>query len=281
MNRRGKTADRHDEQHRDGAADLRAHLVRTRLAGEVATSPEATVTNCTRLVAGHPEYTFGLSDWRSASLLESVHAVQVLCGGDPGGDPPAGPGYIDPEATMAAIARHRDGVAALARTGGRVLLATGHPTGLLAHYATLARALQAAGADLLMPLDDQEVHTGEDGRPRSVRFLDGVACVSDGGSLRHTHAATYMEAMLDALGAAAPDLVIADHGMAGAAIEAGIATLSIADVNDPALPLAQVRGRTDAVLPIDDNLAPSCFVPVTAAVLGGLAAPAESARETP
>ena len=63
------------------------------------------------------------------------------------------------------------------------------------------------------------------------------------------------------------DVVIAGHGMAGAAIERGIQTLSIADVNDPALPLAQLRGRTDAVLPIDDNLAPSVFVPVTAAML--------------
>jgi len=38
-------------------------------------------------------------------------------------------------------------------------------------------------------------------------------------------------------------------------------------VNDPALPLAQLRGSTDAVLPIDDNLAPRLFVPVTAAML--------------
>ena len=54
---------------------------------------------------------------------------------------------------------------------------------------------------------------------------------------------------------------------AGAAIERGIPTLSIADVNDPALPLAQVRGLTDAVLPIDDNLRPALFEPVTSYVL--------------
>lgn len=252
------------------ADELRAHLVRTRLAGEVATTPGATLTNCTRLVAGHAGYTFGLSDWRDATLLDAVHAVRALCGGDPGGDQPIGPGYIDPDSTVAAIARHRDRLAALARAGGRVLIATGHPTGLLPHYATLARALQAAGVALLVPLDDRVVETGGDRRPRSVRFLDGVGCVSDGGSLRHTHAATYMEAMLDALGADVPDLVVGDHGMAGAAIEAGLPTLSIADVNDPALPLAQARGRTDAVLPIDDNLAPSRFVPVTAAMLDGV-----------
>lgn len=247
---------------------LRDHLVASRLAGEVATSPQSTLTNCGRLVAGDEDYTFGLSDWRDASFLEVVHAVQSLCGGDPGGAPPGGPGYIDPDAALAAIETHRHRLALLAGAGGgRVLLATGHPTGLLPHYASLARALQWAGHDLLMPLDDESLGTDDQGRPRSVRFLDGVACVSDGGSLRHTHRPHYMEAMLDDLGGRLPDVVIGDHGMAGAAIEAGIATLSIADVNDPALPLAQARGRTDAVLPIDDNLAPSRFVPVTAAML--------------
>jgi hypothetical protein len=93
--------------------------------------------------------------------------------------------------------------------------------------------------------------------------------VSDGGSLRHTHRPDYMVAMLEELAdrMLGVDLVIADHGMAGVAIEAGIRTLSIADVNDPALMLAQARGRTAAVLPIDDNLAPRLFVPVTAAML--------------
>ncbi len=52
------------------------------------------------------------------------------------------------------------------------------------------------------------------------------------GALHHTHRGEYMEAMLDGVGGAAGvDLVVADHGFAGAAIEAGITTLSIADVN--------------------------------------------------
>lgn len=258
---------RHNAQAHASGVDLREHLVAARLAGEVATSPASTLTNCGRLVAGDEEYTFGLSDWRTATFLDAVHAVQRLCGGDPGGAEHHGPGYIDPDATLAAVHVHRRRLAAFADAGGgRVLFTTGHPTGLLPHYASLARALQQSGSDLLTPLDDEMVLTDEQGRRRHLRFLDGVGCVSDGGSLRHTHVAHYMEAMLGEL-SSPPDLVVADHGMAGAAIEAGIATLSIADVNDPALPLAQARGRTDAVLPIDDNLAPRLFVPVTAAML--------------
>lgn len=247
---------------------LRRHLVATRLAGRVATTPASTVENAGKLVAGDPSYTFGLSDWRDASLRECVDAVRSLCGGDPGGTTdPAGPGTIEPDATLAGIERHRAVLAGAAADGGsRVLLATGHPTGLLGHYTALGRALQQRGNRLLVALDDRTVRHGGDGRRRDLRFVDGVACVSDGGSLRHTHRADYMVAMLELLGGEV-DLVIGDHGMAGAAVEAGIPTLSIADVNDPALPLAQVRGRTDGVLVIDDNLAPRHFVPVTAAML--------------
>jgi hypothetical protein len=249
---------------------LREHLLHTRLAGEVATSPRSTLASCSKLVAGDPRSTFGLSDWRDASIRECVDAIRSLCGGDPGGAVDAeGPGTIEPTATLAGIARHRDVLARAAAAGGvRVLLATGHPTGLLGHYAAIGRWLQGSGSRLLMALDDTTVRFGDDGRRRDIRFIEGVACVSDGGSLRHTHLPVYMEALLGALGGEV-DLVVGDHGMAGAAVEAGLPTLSIADVNDPALPLAQVRGRTDGVLVIDDNLAPRHFVPVTAAMLDG------------
>jgi hypothetical protein len=253
----------------DTVSDLAAYLVRSRLAGSVQTSPRETIENCNKLVQGHRDYTFGLPDWREVTVGDAIHAVQQLCGGDPLGNPdPDGPGWIEPDAAVAGIARHRRHLRDAAQAGGlRMLFATAHPTGLLAHYQALARALQDSGCRLLAPLDDQWVDWDHAGRRLGIRYLDGVACVFDGGSLRHTHRSVFMEAMLDALGSGAVDMVVADHGMAGAAIAAGLPTLSIADVNDPALPLAQVRGWTEAVLPIDDNLAPSTFVPVTAAML--------------
>lgn len=250
---------------------LRGHLVASRLAGDVATSPRWTLDNCAKLVDGQPDYTFGLPDWRDADLDDAVAAVRAVCGGDPSAAAdPYGPGFIDPDLAVAAVAVHRDRLAAVARGGGaRVLLATGHPTGLLPHYGAIARALQATGSELLAPSTTSCSRPSPARAGGGIRFLDGVACVHDGAALRHTHLARFMEAMLDELGGGpgVVDLVVADHGMAGAAIARGLATLSIADVNDPALPLAQVRGRTDAVLPLDDNLAPRLFLPVTAAVL--------------
>ena len=264
-------------------ATLADRLVAEGLAGVVATAAAETVRNCGRLVAGDPDYTFGLSDWRSTTLLQAVEAVEALCGGDPAGDAagdPTAAGWIDPARAVRAIELHRDRIAAVAAAGGaRVLLLTGHPTGLLPHWQAVARALQATGSALLAPRDDDRwlpddlpdgelpAALGSRGRRVGLRYLDGVGCAFDGGTLLHTHRSVLAEAALDALGPGGVDLVLADHGMAGAAIERGIPTLSIADVNDPALALAQARGRTDGVLPVDDNLAPRRFLPVTRAVL--------------
>jgi hypothetical protein len=264
------------------ADDLRRHLVASRLAGEVQTTPANTLRNCVAFVRGDEEYTFGLSDWRDASVAEVVQVMRDWCGADlpelryPDDRPPLDdptlerPGMIDPDATLSGIEVHRKRLAEMAaEPGQRVLVATAHPTALLPHYQALGRALQAAGAVLLTPIEGRDLGPGPDGKLRELRYLDGVACLSDGASLRHTHHSRYMEAALDALGGGigTVDLVLADHGFAGAAIERGLPTLSIADVNDVPLPLAQARGRTSAVLTIDDNIAPRQFVPVTEAML--------------
>jgi hypothetical protein len=81
---------------------------------------------------------------------------------------------------------------------------------------------------------------------------------TDGRMPRHTHWPHAMRRMLeDGL----PDLVLADHGFAGAAIEAGIETMSVADVNDPALLIAKAQGRTDVVVVMDDHVAADAYWP--------------------
>ncbi|MDP9021670.1 MAG: phosphatase [Actinomycetota bacterium] len=248
--------------------DMTAALVASRLTGDVATPPSSTLGNAQKLADGHIDYTFGFSF--DVSAEEAVAAVTAICGADPRRLPEDGPGRIEPHTTIAAIERHRSSLAAAADGGAQVLVATGHPTGLLAHYGAVARALDSAGCELLTPLDDVRDLMEQGDHKLGVRYLDAVAVAWSGGELYHTHRSGLMEACLDALDPIEPDLVIADHGWAGAAIERGIETLSIADVNDPALMVAQVRGMTDAVLPIDDNLAPRHFRPVTRALLDGL-----------
>lgn len=252
---------------------LRAYLEDSGLAGAVKTTPSNTLDKCRALAEGNPDATFGLG-MEDVTVEEAADAVRSVCGADPRAAPdPDGPGWIDPEAVLDAIDRHVERLADVARRRAPVLVATGHPTGLLAHYMAIARALQARGCSLLTPLDGQRIaDPSADGeRRREVRFLDGVGCVSDGASLRHTHRDTAMRAMLASLAeeGITPALVVADHGLAGAAITGGLATLSVADVNDVALPLAQVRGLTDAVMPLEDNITPRSYTPLTEAMLEG------------
>ena len=255
----------------NGQDALLAHLVASRLAGPVATGNRWSLANCARLVDGDADYTFGMSDWKDATYHEVVEAVRAAGATRLGlAEDDADDGYIDPPAALAGIRAHRDALAGfVAGGGGRVLLGTGHPFALLPHYGALARALEAHGCTMLHPLDGarDRLRTPE-GRTCSIRYLDHVAALSFDGALHHTHRAHYMEALLDEVGGAdGVDLVVGDHGFAGAAVEAGVTTLSIADVNDPALPLAAARGRTHAVLLIDDGLDPSLFTPVTEAML--------------
>ena len=74
------------------------------------------------------------------------------------------------------------------------------------------------------------------------------------------------------LAAERPDLVVADHGFAGAAIEAGVETVSVADVNDPALLVAKAQGRTDVVVVMDDHVAADAYWPCFQARRGGVPA---------
>lgn len=246
----------------DAFSGLAERLVEGRLCGEVATPVGSCVGNCRQLVAGHPDYTFGLSDWATATYDEAVAALEALGGGRLRDHPDQAPAYIDPAGTVAGVRAHHDLLADfVARGGGRVLVATGHPV-LLPHYGAVAAALAAAGCVVLAPAGARHEWT--------VRYVDGVAAPFRWGSSRHSHRPEYMQAMLaelDGLGDERPDLVVADHGFAGAAIEAGVPTVSIADVNDPALPLAQARGRTAGVLLVDDGLRPDVFGAVTQAVL--------------
>jgi Phosphatase len=85
-----------------------------------------------------------------------------------------------------------------------------------------------------------------------------VAMLTDRASALHTHSPEAMERMLADM---TPDLVFADHGFAGAAIEAGVDTVSIADVNDPALVVARAHGRSGPVAVMDDNVQPESYWP--------------------
>ncbi|MCW2614514.1 MAG: hypothetical protein JWN08_1508 [Frankiales bacterium] len=248
---------------------LRQHLVRSRIAGDVATPREDNLRNAERMAQGLDKYAFGLVPLRTWTPAEVVAVMAERCGivADPGHL--AGADTIDPDLTLGQLERWRVRLAKAAAGQERVLVATGHPTGVLAIHLQVAAALRAAGCEVVVPPMSWTWPWPESwgrGRPRHVRTLNGVHVLASGGELLHTHDPEPMRAVLEALsadGAEPPDLVVADHGWAGAAVQAGLEVLGMADSNDPALFVAEHEGRSIVTVPLDDNVAPHLYDPLS------------------
>jgi hypothetical protein len=125
----------------------------------------------------------------------------------------------------------------------------------------VSRELAAAGCKVLTPNEGERVGRDARGRRLRVIYLDGVGVLSNGAGLLHSHSGEAMEAALEA--SEPPDLVMADHGFAGAAIERGLEVIGFNDVNDPALAVAKARGKIEVLVPLDDNVPPRLYEPLT------------------
>jgi hypothetical protein len=247
--------------------DLRQHLIDSRIAGQVDTSRENNLRNIGKMLDDAPDYWFGLHRTRDWTSDEVFDVMVRRCGIDPDPGHVEGVDTIDPDLTIAALDKHRDRLAVAADRRERVVLATGHPTGILVMHLQVAAALRRAGCDVLVVETDWAWPWDTDwgrGRPRHVRWINGVAVLASGGELLHTHRPEPMSAILELV---TPDLVVADHGWAGAAAEAGIETLGYADCNDPALFVAEEEGKPIVTVPLDDNVPPQLYDPLTAHLL--------------
>jgi len=254
-------------------AELRAHLVSSRIAGDVATSRENNLGNFSCMSRREPLHLFGLEPENAWPPSDVLALMAERCGVSPDPGHTRGRDTIDPDRTLdrldAMAARLRDA----ARRRERVLVATGHPVGLRPTHTAVAAALRAAGCTLLTPASgwrhppDSEYDT----QHGSIRYLQDVGVLADAtGRLHHTHSPLPMRAALADLagdGAAPPDLVVADHGWAGAAGQAGVDAVGFADCNDPALFVGEAEGRVLVSVPLDDNVAPALYAPVNAYLL--------------
>jgi hypothetical protein len=244
--------------------ELERALVAGGVAGPAGHPHHNVFGNIRKLVAHDPDKLFGLS-----SMPEPFDfAAIVRLVGDAAGVPidelaTEGAPDIDASALLDACTALGERLANLSRGGARVLFATGHPGDLDPLYGSIAGIAERAGAKILRPAEDTSWVDDRAGHDWTIAYHDAVGMITDGERPRHTHRPDAMRRMLEA---GSPDLVIADHGFAGAAIEAGVETLSIADVNDPALIVARAQGRTDVVVVLDDHVPAEVYWPCFQAV---------------
>jgi hypothetical protein len=246
--------------------ELAAALVAGGVAGAAGHDHDNVFGNIRKLVDHDPDKLFGLSSIPEPFGFEEI--VRLV--GDAAGVPidhlaTAGAPDISADAILDACEAMGRRLSLGAGRGERMLFATGHPADLDPLYASIARLVEAHGASTIHPADGQtwfDVHVDH---AWTIAYHGPVAMVTDGVRPRHTH---WPEAMRRMLAGDRPDLVVADHGMAGAAIDAGVETLSIADVNDPALIVARAQGRTEVVVVLDDHIPAENYWPCFQAVAG-------------
>jgi hypothetical protein len=251
-------------------AALREHLIAARLAGDVATSRAENLKAIRQLLLNQ-----GLTDtdWlgvqpaRDYTFYDVLRIVASRAGINPDAARTEGADRIDTELTLEAIEATAARLSKAARNKERVFAGTGHPIGVSGMYGPVLLALRQAGCQVQTPGAGLRVEC--DGGGRTVRYVDRVALLSSRGFVRHSHSPVAMQALL-AAGLDA-DLVIADHGWAGAAATAGLDVIAFADTNDPALFVAADEGSVGVVVPLDDNLRGRTYRPITSVLLDAIA----------
>lgn len=175
-------------------AALVDHLVRTRIAGDVATPRDNNLSHYRKLANGDRHYWLGLElgdRWTDEQDVLAVMAERCGVVDDPGHR--TGQDTIDPELTVDALERMAARLRKAAAGKQRVLFATGHPGALIDVHSRTAAALRAAGCEIVRIPDGVLADEG-----CVVQFAD-VSLFERGASLWHTHSPAPMAAILDAL----------------------------------------------------------------------------------
>lgn len=211
-----------------------------------------------KLLKGEAFYTFGIRQVDEAIAQRRFDAAAILgqvaaltgCSADPAQR--SGPGYIDPERTLAGLRRLAEGLASACRQGAVVTFGTGHPGCLIGFWGPLALWARRHGARVVAGTAGQPVGTNS-----FLDYVGLVGVVSDGAGLQHSHALRPAELVLQEH---AVDLVFGDHGWAGAALNAGRRCLAVMDTNDPGLAVAHALGVPGlTVVPMADNSPNGCM----------------------
>lgn len=224
-------------------------LTRAKIAGRGPVGRTELRRLVERVVAGDAGALGGLSafDVTTTGLWDAVEATY-----GPLVDPPE----IAPQAVLAAAGRAGERLARAARAGERVAFATAAPASMLGLIGALARRTREQGAVVFD--DDDAGPVRIDGRsPRWIRWVDGVAVVTDGHALLGAHGRDAPGEWLFHSGR--PALVVADGPFAEAAYDAAIEVIAFAGLDRIALSVAAAASKGCIVVPVHGGRAPRAY----------------------
>jgi hypothetical protein len=239
---------------------IERRLTKLRLAGpELSHTRKNNVEAVHRMVRGDSYSTFGIKsvvDYVQSVDLEADDALKIVAGVTKCSQDinyTEGRGYISPSSTIKGLRATAAAIRRVASEGGTVVFGTGHPGAMIDYYAELADLVRRLGGRVRDLARGQIVTQGKDmDQVQVVDSVNSIAFLSDTCAALHSHDSRPMELMLDDAGHL-PDLVLADHGFAGEAINRGIPTVAIMDTNDPGLAIAKKLGANLVLVPMNDN----------------------------
>ncbi len=206
-----------------------------------------------RLQKSDPYVTFGIKAVETAAkkhaftIPKLIEIVSASLGISADRFKQDGPGFIDTSLTGERLSQMMSIIEDTIAHGGKIVLATAHPGSMLAYYLRLAQLIVSRGGELATTSAPVMIAPY-----RWIDSIDGVHVLTDEGGLLHTHDSAGFEHFLSEL-PSVPALVVADHGYAGAAINRGIKTVAIHDVDDPGIPVAAYLGCDILAIPMNDN----------------------------
>jgi hypothetical protein len=229
--------------------DLRDTLVKLKLTGELNRNvPESNRQAIREMLARNDYWAMGAEGLQEMNLTyeEAASIVASNLGLTDARFASSEPCYIDPEHTISRLITGYHRLEAVAHDHGRILFTTAHPGSMLSFYRILADHFTELGAEVVrleqpVPAPDR----------RWLDDLGGVIVLSDEGNLMHTHSGNGMKEFIKSH---KPDIILADHAFAVAAINSDRPTVAIFDVDDPAIPiLAHANPDTVVAVPMNDN----------------------------
>ncbi len=269
----GRPRSTHVATERSKSRSVDEEILRSHLAGRHELFGFAeTQSLIRRVVAGTPEALLGMD--RFIDLTDGVvEATARHIWGWRARDAAA---WTDPHCTIAGMRAALVRILDVSRRGGVIAFATGRPASLLPLYADLALLAASQGAEIFgghefdalkylspeysspEPLALASATFSVAGNPRArLVWQNGVALVESGGNLISDTAMRAADALF--AGSETPDLVVADRGFAGTAIELGSEVVAFADLDAIALGVAAARGLPVTIVPVQEQRPPHCY----------------------
>lgn len=155
---------------------------------------------------------------------------------------------IDPELTTIAFQEMFEKLLEASLGGAKIIFASSRPASTMPLFIDLASLCSNAGAEILDSFSNTSSFIVDGRKDRQLTWVSSVGVVTHEGSLLSTNDANIADELIFHL--PRPDLVVADHVFAGAALTNGFPTIALAGLESLAVAVASLPEQNCLAVPV-------------------------------